>query len=90
MDRADVVAILGPPLRERPGNGGGQLLDYAINGAALWSFDFWIQFDAHGRVDIIHVEECPLVRDSYAICEVRPKLPVYEHPDFTRIVDGQK
>jgi hypothetical protein len=84
MSKPDVVAILGPPLRERPGNGGGVYLDYAIDGVALRSFDFWIALDNHSTVNTVRVEESPLVADSYAIYDARPKLPVYEHPEFAR------
>jgi hypothetical protein len=91
MSKADVVAILGPPLRERPGSGGGGvLLDYAIEGVALRSFAFWIALDDRGSVDTVHVEESPLVADSYAIYEKRPRLLVYEHPEFARMIEAQK
>ena len=91
MTKAEVVATLGPPLRERPGdNAGGVLLDYATDGVALRSFDFWIYVNGHGRVDTVHVEESPLLADSYAIYEVRPGVSVYEHPDFARMIEAQK
>ncbi len=91
MSKSDVVAILGPPLRERHAdNTGGVLLDYAIDGVALRSFDFWIALDSHDTVNTVRVEESPLVADSYAIYDARPKLPVYEHPEFARMIGAQK
>jgi len=87
MSRMDVVSLLGQPLRERPGD----LLDYAIPGAALHgAFSFWIALDSHGTVDTVHVEKYPWIADHYAIYEARRDRPVYEHPEFARVVDGAR
>ena len=88
MRRMDVVAVLGQPLRERPG-AGGVLLDYAIAGAALHgTVSMWILVDSHDVVDTVHVENYPMFADHYAIYEARRKPPVYEHPDFAKFIDA--
>lgn len=89
MKRTDVVAVLGQPLRERPGNGNGVILDYAIPGAALHStISFWIALDHDGTVYNVHVAKHPPIADDSAIYEARPDQPVYEHPEFARFSDG--
>lgn len=85
MSEADVVSILGAPLHQRS-NGPGTTYDYAVPGLALRSFSFWVAFDARGRVDTVRVEEDPLLAEAYAIYDARPGLPVYEHPQFVRLV----
>lgn len=88
MTRRQVMSLLGQPLRLRPGNGGGLILDYAIPGAALHaSVSFWIAIDSDGTVDTVHVEKYPWVADHYAIYEARRDLPVYEHPEFAKLID---
>ena len=89
MSRIGVVSVLGQPLRERPGNGGGVILDYATPGAALHgTIWFWIALDSDGIVDAVHIERYPVVADNYAIYEARRDTPVYERPDLAKIVDG--
>jgi hypothetical protein len=83
-------SVLAHYLQDLAPDTGGVLLDYAIDGVALRSFDFWIALDNHGTVNTIRVEESQLVADSYVIYDVRPKLPVYEHPEFARMIEAQK
>jgi hypothetical protein len=91
MTKAEVESILGPPLEERKGdNEGGILLDYAKAGLALRSFNCWVYLDSRGRVNTVRVTECPMIAERYAIYDARPTLPVYEHPNFARIVETQK
>ena len=89
MTRAEVESILGPPLRERPGdNDGGVLMDYAIEGTTT-SFSFWIYFDPPGHVDTVRVAESPmLAADHYAIYDAQRNRPVYEHPQFAKMIDA--
>jgi SmpA / OmlA family len=92
MSKADVHSILGAPLRERPGdNAGGVLMDYAIRGVAWRSFSLWIYLNARGSVDTVRVTESPLVfPEDYALYDAQPKSPVYEHPQFTRLITAQR
>jgi hypothetical protein len=89
MKRTDVLAVLGQPLRERPGSGNGATLDYAIPGAALRStIGFWIALDHDGTVYTVHVKKHPPITEDFAIYEATPDRPVYEHPDFARFFNS--
>ena len=91
MSRADLVKLMGPPIRVRPAdNEGGVLLDYAMDGLALHSIAVWIEVTPAGTVNAVRVEEEPLFASSFAIYNLRPRGPRYEHPDFDRIVNSQR
>lgn len=91
MSRADLLKLMGDPIRVRPAdNAGGVLLDYAIDGLALHSVAVWISLTPAGTVSTVRVEENPLFASSFAIYDLRPGGPRYEHPDFGRIVNSQR
>jgi hypothetical protein len=91
MSRTQVVSILGEPLGEKAAGGDEVLLLYAIHGAALHdTISFWIAVDNRAQVSIVYVKCYPLVADDYAIYEARRDGPVYEHPEFTKIIEGAR
>ena len=59
--------------------------------SAANSFSFWIYLDAAGTVGAVQVSESPLLSiDKYAIYYAYRNRPVYEHPEFAKMVNAQR
>ena len=84
MTAQQVIAILGQPVRTRPGNENGVIYDYALPGMALNNVGLWIYFEKNAVTEV-SAKRYGWIADDEALYDLRASRPLLETLDFERL-----